>query len=307
MIPTCKFCRTQGNPRYPATSHHTFSHNGGPHKSVDLCEPHEGFVIGLIMGLLEDEEDEPEILNPAGPVPLVIREAMKSPTAAVAARPPEPQPTLPLEELAAPTEDAPADSGRLHILCRDCDPEAKVEYARRNDHARRHNKPAAQILWTLPDGRPLPFPCTEHAECEEVGFGYSTERGLDNHLKGFAPPAGGKPKLGKKSPVVGHKKKDVPQVVCPEEHRKGAPEPYWVDVANRQGHAQGTHGVDAPYIAWGNPDAVDLRFPCTEHKSCVDAGGYAFISAQSLLVHGNKSRHWEKVEPIQEPAAAEAA
>jgi hypothetical protein len=297
--------------------HRRIAIDDGAFKGLDLCEPHDGFLFGLLATALDDEDD-PDVAISASPMglPLVIQQAMQGRAAAIApplpaVQPePEPQPTLPLEELETPAEEEPAEPERVYILCRDCDPEAKVEYARRNDHARTHGKPATQILWTLPDGRPLPYPCNLHAECEEVGFGYTTERGLDNHLNGLAPPPGGKSKRGKKkAPVIGRAKEGVLQVVCPEEHRKGAPTPYRVDIRNRQGHAQ-HHGVDAPYIAWENPDEIPMPFVCMEHKACAEAGGYPFPSAQSLLVHGNKSRHWEKAptpDASPQPAAAEAA
>ncbi|KJK56102.1 hypothetical protein [Saccharothrix sp. ST-888] len=313
-IPACVSCAKFGD-AVAAEEHHTISFDRGEHLEVSFCKPCYRAHYAKLRALVEVEVDEPAGADGSIPgVPRVVREAIAAGLAAqeaMSAVDIDPQPTLPLAELLLKLDEEPSQPERVFILCRDCDPEEQVGYSRRNDHARRHGKSAQEILWTMPDGAPLPHACQAHPGCEEVGFGYMTERGLINHLKGLAPPphkakdttktiserssATSRAKPAKK----GAKKEGVPQVVCPEQHAKGSAEPFWVEIRNRQSHAKERHSVDAPYIAWENPDSVGLPVLCQEHQVCAMVGGFPFPSEQSQHMHSIKSQRWEKAEQPQ--------
>ncbi|MFI9271953.1 hypothetical protein ACIGXM_14700 [Kitasatospora sp. NPDC052896] len=318
LIPACALCRYFGDPAYPAAVHRTIARDGGPFMSTDLCKPHDTLLMGLLGGALYDEG---EYAEPAASAPQVSHEESGAPIPigdVLRTIQQAPQEPLPLDGLALPAEEAPVEPEPLSVLCKDCEPAARVEYSRRVDHARHvHKTSVSRVIWTTVDADPLPFPCEEHDQCEQTGFGYYSERGLLNHIKGIAPPsralhkksaaapkaAAAKPKV---KPAKRGARKDEPQVVCPEEHGAGSEVPFHVSLRNRQSHARSRHGVDAPYIAWENPHGVELPVLCFEHKSCADAGGFGFPSALSRQTHSTKSRGWAKAESKDEEPVAPA-
>ncbi|MGW3153799.1 hypothetical protein [Streptomyces sp. NPDC001089] len=100
----------------------------------------------------------------------------------------------------------------------------------------------------------------------------------------------------------------VDQVLCPLEHPgANSPAEYWVELRNRHGHANGSHGLMGPEIAYELPKdgSLTLEHNCTAHKVCAEHGGYGHKTEASLRTHINKSNQsgWEPADTNATEAA----
>ncbi|MEV6309912.1 hypothetical protein AB0M10_15105 [Streptomyces sp. NPDC051840] len=113
------------------------------------------------------------------------------------------------------------------------------------------------------------------------------------------PPASPAPakKAGKsrsaKGPKYGAWREDVAQVMCPEPHRVGSAQPFWVDVSKRGGHARSSHRTYGPEIDYRLQSGLAYKVFCNDHALCVKAGGFGFLDEQALQIHRTKSKHWD--------------
>lgn len=179
IIATCDPCDQDGYPNVMAIASHIISLDGKGEREIDVCVRDE--VLFQRLAHVYEQAGRP--VRPPEKAP-----AKKKAKAVRTTKPKELEAPAPEEPPKPPTEPMP----KQYLLCplphgQDGAPK-RIEYTSRGGHADMvHGLKLWEIEWEDPD-RILKFTCPSHAECVKKGVGFTTKKGVGQHVRSCPLP-----------------------------------------------------------------------------------------------------------------------